>query len=153
MVQVVPWLNFIIFQYLGSTVIRHLQGTISARKSIQKLKIEENLNSTSSVTDISLLENCNTSTKYLKAANLQTRLKVDIAASCVGVKFIDHETKVSYEYNLLNEVLTENLPLDCHLLAWYREHKLCLSGRWRYALLCLFNQRAGSPLLSCIYGR
>ncbi|KAH8406965.1 hypothetical protein KR222_001732 [Zaprionus bogoriensis] len=81
--------------YLGSTVIRQLQGTISARKSIQKLKIEENLKPTSSVTDISLLENCTTSTKYLKAANLQTRLKVDIAASCVGVKFIDHETKTA----------------------------------------------------------
>lgn len=101
MVQSSTRLNFIIFQYLGSTVIRHLQGTISARKSIQKLKIEENINSTSSVTDISLLENCNTSTKYLKAANLQTRLKVDIAASCVGVKFIDHETKVSYEYKII----------------------------------------------------
>ncbi|ALC46779.1 CG11168, partial [Drosophila busckii] len=81
--------------YLGSTVIRQLQGTISARKSIQKLKIEENLKSASSVSDISLLENCTTSTKYLKAANSQTRLKVDIAASCLGVKFIDHETKTA----------------------------------------------------------
>ncbi|XP_034485188.1 ankyrin repeat and sterile alpha motif domain-containing protein 1B isoform X2 [Drosophila innubila] len=81
--------------YLGSTVIRQLQGTISTRKSIQKLKIDENLKPASSVSDISLLENCTTSTKYLKAANLQTRLKVDIAASCLGVKFIDHETKTA----------------------------------------------------------
>ncbi|KAM8704793.1 hypothetical protein ACLKA7_009274 [Drosophila subpalustris] len=81
--------------YLGSTVIRQLQGTISTRKSIQKLKIDENLKPASSVSDISLLENCTTSTKYLKAANLQTRLKVDIAASCLGVKFIDHDTKTA----------------------------------------------------------
>ncbi|XP_064553330.1 uncharacterized protein LOC135438777 isoform X3 [Drosophila montana] len=81
--------------YLGSTVIRELQGTISTRKSIQKLKIDEKLKSASSVSDISLLENCTTSTKYLKAANLQTRLKVDIAASCLGVKFIDHESKTA----------------------------------------------------------
>ncbi|XP_034112276.1 ankyrin repeat and sterile alpha motif domain-containing protein 1B isoform X2 [Drosophila albomicans] len=81
--------------YLGSTVIRHLQGTISARKSIQKLKIDENLKPGSSVSDITLLENCTTSTKYLKAANLQTRLKVDIAASCLGVKFIDHDSKTA----------------------------------------------------------
>ncbi|KAH8388291.1 hypothetical protein KR093_002991 [Drosophila rubida] len=81
--------------YLGSTVIRQLQGTISTRKSIQKLKIDENLKTASSVSDISLLENCNTSTKYLKAANLQTRLKVDIAASCLGVKFIDHDSKTA----------------------------------------------------------
>ncbi|XP_017023659.1 ankyrin repeat and SAM domain-containing protein 1A isoform X1 [Drosophila kikkawai] len=78
--------------YLGSTVIRQLQGTLSTRKSIQKLKIdEENMKSAASVSDISLLENCTTSTKYLKAANLQTRLNVDIAVSCVGVKFIDQE--------------------------------------------------------------
>ncbi|KAH8268172.1 hypothetical protein KR026_001363 [Drosophila bipectinata] len=81
--------------YLGSTVIRRLQGTLSTRKSIQKLKIEENLKSAASVSDISLLENCTTSTKYLKAANLQTRLNVDIAVSCVGVKFIDHEKKTA----------------------------------------------------------
>ncbi|KRF78710.1 ankyrin repeat and SAM domain-containing protein 1A isoform X1 [Drosophila virilis] len=81
--------------YLGSTVVRELQGTISTRKSIQKLKIDEKLKSSSSVSDISLLENCTTSTKYLKAANLQTRLKVDIAASCLGVKFIDHESKTA----------------------------------------------------------
>ncbi|XP_032597469.1 ankyrin repeat and sterile alpha motif domain-containing protein 1B isoform X2 [Drosophila grimshawi] len=81
--------------YLGSTVIRQLQGTISTRKSIQKLKIDENFKPTASVSDISLLENCTTSTKYLKAANLQTRLKVDIAASCLGVKFIDHDTKTA----------------------------------------------------------
>lgn len=109
-------LNFIIFQYLGSTVIRQLQGTISARKSIRKLKIEENLKATTSVTDISLLENCTTSTKYLKAANLQTRLKVDIAASCVGVKFIDHETKVSDEHHFIDDILKRNLPTDCHML-------------------------------------
>lgn len=84
-----------ILQYLGSTVIRQLQGTLSTRKSIQKLKIDENLKSAASVSDISLLENCTTSTKYLKAANLQTRLNVDIAVSCVGVKFIDHEKKVN----------------------------------------------------------
>ncbi|KPU80498.1 uncharacterized protein Dana_GF16312, isoform B [Drosophila ananassae] len=81
--------------YLGSTVIRQLQGTLSTRKSIQKLKIDENLKSAASVSDISLLENCTTSTKYLKAANLQTRLNVDIAVSCVGVKFIDHEKKTA----------------------------------------------------------
>ncbi|XP_030369851.1 ankyrin repeat and sterile alpha motif domain-containing protein 1B isoform X2 [Scaptodrosophila lebanonensis] len=81
--------------YLGSTVIRQLQGTISARKSIQKLKIDENFETPSGVSDFSLLENCNTSTKYLKAANLQTRLQVDIAVSCVGVKFIDHEKKTA----------------------------------------------------------
>ncbi|XP_017874740.1 PREDICTED: ankyrin repeat and sterile alpha motif domain-containing protein 1B isoform X1 [Drosophila arizonae] len=81
--------------YLGSTVIRQLQGTISTRKSIQKLKIDEKLKAASSVSDISLLENCNTSTKYLKAANLQTRLQVDISVSCMGVKFIDHELKTA----------------------------------------------------------
>ncbi|XP_023163625.2 ankyrin repeat and sterile alpha motif domain-containing protein 1B isoform X2 [Drosophila hydei] len=81
--------------YLGSTVIRHLQGTISTRKSIQKLKIDENLKTASSVSDISLLENCNTSTKYLKAANMQSRLQVDISVSCLGVKFIDHELKTA----------------------------------------------------------
>ncbi|EDW51111.1 GM17773 [Drosophila sechellia] len=81
--------------YLGSTVIRKLQGTLSTRKSIQKLKIDENLKSAASVSDFSLLENCTTSTKYLKAANHQTRLNVDIAVSCVGVKFIDHEKKTA----------------------------------------------------------
>ncbi|XP_022217375.2 ankyrin repeat and sterile alpha motif domain-containing protein 1B isoform X2 [Drosophila obscura] len=81
--------------YLGSTVIRQLQGTLSTRKSIQKLKIDENMKSAASVSDISLLENCTTSTKYLKAANLQTRLNVDIAVSCVGVKFMDHEKKTA----------------------------------------------------------
>ncbi|KAH8278863.1 hypothetical protein KR018_010522 [Drosophila ironensis] len=81
--------------YLGSTVIRQLQGTLSTRKSIQKLKIDENIKAASSVSDFSLLENCTTSTKYLKAANLQTRLNVDIAVSCVGVKFIDHEKKTA----------------------------------------------------------
>ncbi|KAH8383511.1 hypothetical protein KR009_009014 [Drosophila setifemur] len=81
--------------YLGSTVIRQLQGTLSTRKSIQKLKIDENMKSAASVSDISLLENCTTSTKYLKAANLQTRLNVDIAVSCIGVKFIDHEKKTA----------------------------------------------------------
>ncbi|XP_016961317.1 ankyrin repeat and sterile alpha motif domain-containing protein 1B isoform X1 [Drosophila biarmipes] len=81
--------------YLGSTVIRKLQGTLSTRKSILKLKIDENLKSAASVSDISLLENCTTSTKYLKAANLPTRLNVDIAVSCVGVKFIDHEKKTA----------------------------------------------------------
>nr|NP_001262939.1 uncharacterized protein Dmel_CG11168, isoform D [Drosophila melanogaster]NP_651311.2 uncharacterized protein Dmel_CG11168, isoform A [Drosophila melanogaster]AAF56367.1 uncharacterized protein Dmel_CG11168, isoform A [Drosophila melanogaster]AGB96319.1 uncharacterized protein Dmel_CG11168, isoform D [Drosophila melanogaster] len=81
--------------YLGSTVIRKLQGTLSTRKSIQKLKIDENLKSAASVSDFSLLENCTTSTKYLKAANHQTRLNVDIAVSCVGVKFIDHDKKTA----------------------------------------------------------
>ncbi|XP_002073748.3 ankyrin repeat and sterile alpha motif domain-containing protein 1B isoform X1 [Drosophila willistoni] len=82
--------------YLGSTVIRQLQGTMSTRKSIQKLKIdEEKIKSAASVSDISLLENCTTSTKYLKAANLQTRLNVDIAVSCMGVKFIDDEKKAA----------------------------------------------------------
>ncbi|XP_034659987.1 ankyrin repeat and sterile alpha motif domain-containing protein 1B isoform X1 [Drosophila subobscura] len=81
--------------YLGSTVIRQLQGTLSTRKSIQKLKIDENRKSAASVSDFSLLENCTTSTKYLKAANLQTRLNVDIAVSCVGVKFVDHEKKTA----------------------------------------------------------
>ncbi|XP_017124125.1 ankyrin repeat and sterile alpha motif domain-containing protein 1B isoform X1 [Drosophila elegans] len=81
--------------YLGSTVIRKLQGTLSTRKSIQKLKIDENMKSAASVSDFSLLENCTTSTKYLKAANLQTRLNVDIAVSCIGVKFIDHEKKTA----------------------------------------------------------
>ncbi|XP_016999144.2 ankyrin repeat and SAM domain-containing protein 1A isoform X3 [Drosophila takahashii] len=81
--------------YLGSTVIRKLQGTLSTRKSIQKLKIDEHLKSAASVSDFSLLENCTTSTKYLKAANLQTRLNVDIAVSCVGVKFIDQEKKTA----------------------------------------------------------
>ncbi|XP_016981985.2 ankyrin repeat and sterile alpha motif domain-containing protein 1B [Drosophila rhopaloa] len=81
--------------YLGSTVIRQLQGTLSTRKSIQKLKIDENMKSAASVSDFSLLENCTSSTKYLKAANLQTRLNVDIAVSCIGVKFIDHEKKTA----------------------------------------------------------
>ncbi|XP_017079982.2 ankyrin repeat and sterile alpha motif domain-containing protein 1B isoform X1 [Drosophila eugracilis] len=81
--------------YLGSTVIRKLQGTLSTRKSIQKLKIDENMKSAASVSDFSLLENCTTSTKYLKAANLQSRLNVDIAVSCIGVKFIDHDKKTA----------------------------------------------------------
>ncbi|EDW24903.1 GL24400 [Drosophila persimilis] len=81
--------------YLGSTVIRQLQGTLSTRKSIQKLKIDENMKSAASVSDFSLLENCTTSTKYLKAANLQTRHNVDIAVSCIGVKFMDHEKKTA----------------------------------------------------------
>lgn len=103
-------------QYLGSTVIRKLQGTLSTRKSIQKLKIDENLKSAASVSDFSLLENCTTSTKYLKAANHQTRLNVDIAVSCVGVKFIDHEKKVSKHSLIYIVCIFLNLLLDCHLL-------------------------------------
>ncbi|XP_075148148.1 uncharacterized protein LOC142222081 isoform X4 [Haematobia irritans] len=80
--------------YLGSTVIRELHGTVSTRKSIQKLKRDETpapmeFNNSEN----GLIEDINCSTKILKETNQQTRLKVGIAMSHAGVRFIDIENK------------------------------------------------------------
>uniref|UniRef100_A0A1I8MM41 Uncharacterized protein n=1 Tax=Musca domestica TaxID=7370 RepID=A0A1I8MM41_MUSDO len=80
--------------YLGSTVIRELHGTVSTRKSIQKLKREETPAPMEyKGQDGSLIEDINCSTRILKETNAQTRLKVGIALSHAGVRFIDTENK------------------------------------------------------------
>ncbi|XP_061386313.1 uncharacterized protein LOC133321241 [Musca vetustissima] len=80
--------------YLGSTVIRELHGTVSTRKSIQKLKREETPAPMEyKAQDGSIIEDINCSTRILKETNEQTRLKVGIALSHAGVRFIDTENK------------------------------------------------------------
>ncbi|XP_037948195.1 ankyrin repeat and SAM domain-containing protein 1A-like isoform X4 [Teleopsis dalmanni] len=77
--------------YLGSTLIKVLQGTVSTRKSIQKLKRNENM--VGNDLEVNLLQDCNTTTKYVKTNHQQTRLEVGIAISHMGVKFMDNVNK------------------------------------------------------------
>lgn len=87
---------------MGSTVIRELHGTVSTRKSIQKLKREETpAPMECKGQDGSLIEDINCSTRILKETNAQTRLKVGIALSHAGVRFIDTENKVKASYKLV----------------------------------------------------
>uniref|UniRef100_A0A1I8Q0F2 PID domain-containing protein n=1 Tax=Stomoxys calcitrans TaxID=35570 RepID=A0A1I8Q0F2_STOCA len=79
--------------YLGSTVIRELHGTVSTRKSIQKLKREETPAPIEYNTENGLIDDINCSTKILKETNQQTRLQVGIALSHTGVRFIDIDNK------------------------------------------------------------
>lgn len=81
------------FQYLGSTVVKELHGTLSTRKSIQKLKRNQCLTSEEEL-NANLINDCNKLTRILKENNQQKRLEVEISISCSGVRFIDVENKV-----------------------------------------------------------
>ncbi|XP_011195479.1 ankyrin repeat and SAM domain-containing protein 1A isoform X3 [Zeugodacus cucurbitae] len=77
--------------YLGSTVIRELHGTTSTRKSILKFKRNATPLPVVKERESNLLKDCNNLTKMLKESNQDTRLKVGLAVSCAGVKFLNTE--------------------------------------------------------------
>ncbi|XP_053945942.1 ankyrin repeat and SAM domain-containing protein 1A isoform X2 [Anastrepha ludens] len=77
--------------YLGSTVIRELHGTASTRKSILKFKRNATPLPVVKERESNLLKDCNNLTKMLKESNQDTRLKVGLAVSCAGVKFLKAE--------------------------------------------------------------
>ncbi|CAD6994189.1 ankyrin repeat domain-containing protein 17 isoform X2 [Ceratitis capitata] len=75
--------------YLGSTVIRELHGTASTRKSILKFKRNATPLPVVKERESNLLKDCNNLTKMLKESNQDSRLKVGLAVSCAGVKFLN----------------------------------------------------------------
>ncbi|XP_036217341.2 ankyrin repeat and SAM domain-containing protein 1A isoform X2 [Bactrocera oleae] len=75
--------------YLGSTVIRELHGTTSTRKSILKFKRNATPLPVVKERESNLVKDCNNLTKMLKESNQDTRLKVGLAVSCGGVKFLN----------------------------------------------------------------
>lgn len=86
----------IFLKYLGSTVIRELHGTTSTRKSILKFKRNATPLPVVKERESNLVKDCNNLTKMLKESNQDTRLKVGLAVSCGGVKFLNADNSVSF---------------------------------------------------------
>lgn len=75
---------FVLFQYLGSTVIKELRGTESTKKSIQKLKKNEKIGNVNAIGNNAISNNPHHNSKRA----------VFILISYRGVQFIDPQTKV-----------------------------------------------------------
>lgn len=78
-------------QYLGSTVVKELRGTESTRKSIQKLKQDEQQTTATNMLMSSVPE---TNAARNQSFQNQKRILVTLAISFRGVEFLDINTKV-----------------------------------------------------------
>lgn len=82
-------------QYLGSTVVKELRGTESTRKSIQKLKQDQQHNTaTATATNMLMSSQSETNAARNQSFNRQKRILVSLAISHRGVEFIDVNSKV-----------------------------------------------------------
>lgn len=153
-------INFFFLQYLGSTVVKELRGTESTRKSIQKLKQDQQH---TNATNMLMSSQSETNAARNQSFNKQKRILVSLAISHRGVEFIDVNSKVGVvvlvNYFMNNFSIQLNVVCCCcchtwfvehHLWTWNPKYKLCMSGCRGLKSFCLYNEREWCPLLSCV---
>ncbi|TMW46773.1 hypothetical protein DOY81_008147 [Sarcophaga bullata] len=91
--------------YLGSTVVKELRGTESTRKSIQKLKQDQQY---TSATNMLMSSQSETNAARNQSFNKQKRILVSLAISHRGVEFIDVNSK-----NTICEHEIQNINCAC----------------------------------------
>ncbi|XP_065354530.1 ankyrin repeat and sterile alpha motif domain-containing protein 1B [Calliphora vicina] len=96
--------------YLGSTVVKELRGTESTRKSIQKLKQDQQHNSAAAAAATNMLMSSQSETNAARnqSFNKQKRILVSLAISHRGVEFIDVNSK-----NTICEHEIQNINCAC----------------------------------------
>lgn len=84
-------------QYLGSTVVKELRGTESTRKSIQKLKQDQQQTTVTDTATNMLMSSQQSETNAARNQSFhkQKRILVSLAISHRGVEFIDVNSQVN----------------------------------------------------------